>query len=590
MNQHVSSESPFYRGGLDDRKMTTPNGAIVNADYEAVLDRTWGQVRTIKVRDSVHTIVGYAIANATFIEGKTGLIQFDAGNNIGQGRALLDMVREVSDKPVVAVIYSHHHYTGGAKVFVEEGGSEAVQVFGHPSVDSNLQATAGTLGPMQIRRTGIQLGLYLPDSGPDAAFLFPEPHFEDPALNTSGHVAVNHPVENGEEVTIDGLKARFYHAVADTRDSLIVHFPELDLVLHNAVATPMMFSLYTLRGDFYRDPSDAIASLDLIRRLKPTYLVGVHGLPYSDGEKADQFVSAHRDTYAFDYNQSIRAINKGMSPDEMVQQIKLPPHLADNPAIFPGYIDNEYIIRGFYRGIVGWFAEDTADLHPPTPAELGSVIVEGFGGVDKLIARASAAFEKKEYNLAAKLMSFALADDPDNQEARQLKANALRAMAQATRSGIQTRNFMLTEALHLEGKLDWKQMPEVVFFGNVTVETILASPPEAYLKLLETKIDPSKSVDVDEVVTFTITDLNRSYGLAVRRGVAEFLPEAPAESGLGIEMPHRVFAEMVIGNTTVKEAAASGKAKVKGSMDALEAVINCFDQVKEKEPEPHHRD
>ena len=45
-----------------------------------------------------------------------------------------------------------------------------------------------------------------------------------------------------------------------------------------------------------------------------------------------------------------------------------------------------------------------------------------------------------------------------------------------------------------------------------------------------------------------------------------------------------------IGNTTVKEAAAAGKAKVKGSMEALEAVINCFDQVKEKEPEPHHRD
>ena len=58
--------------------------AIVNADYEAVIDQTWGQVRTLKVRNGVHTNVGYANSNATFIEGNTGLIQFDAGNNIGQ--------------------------------------------------------------------------------------------------------------------------------------------------------------------------------------------------------------------------------------------------------------------------------------------------------------------------------------------------------------------------------------------------------------------------------------------------------------------------------------------------------------------------
>jgi hypothetical protein len=53
------------------------------------------------------------------------------------------------------------------------------------------------------------------------------------------------------------------------------------------------------------------------------------------------------------------------------QTIKLPKHLRDYPALFPLYVGPEYIIRGFYRGIVGWYAEDTADIHPPTPKELG---------------------------------------------------------------------------------------------------------------------------------------------------------------------------------------------------------------------------
>jgi hypothetical protein len=96
---------------------------------------------------------------------------------------------------------------------------------------------------VQFRRVAIQLGLYLPDKGPDAAYAIPEPHFDDPALNANGHVPVNRPVKDGEAVVIDGLKAVFYHVVADTTDSLAVHFPELDLVIHNSGVIPFMASL-----------------------------------------------------------------------------------------------------------------------------------------------------------------------------------------------------------------------------------------------------------------------------------------------------------------------------------------------------------
>ena len=88
--------------------------------------------------------------------------------------------------------------------------------------------------------------------------------------------------------------------------------------------------------------------------------------------------------------------------------------------------------------------------------------------------------------------------DPDNPDARQLKADALRAMAQTTRSGIQTRNFLLAHTLHLEGKLDWTKPPEVSFFGPPTVEAVLATPPGTYLKLLEAQVDPAIGVPVSK--------------------------------------------------------------------------------------------
>jgi alkyl sulfatase BDS1-like metallo-beta-lactamase superfamily hydrolase len=113
-DQHIKL---FYRGELDDNKAEAPNGAIVNADYKNfLLGGVWAKTQTIKVRDGVHSIVGYSLNNYTFVEGETGLIAFDTGSSIGMGRDVLRMIREVTDKPIVAVIYSHHHYTGGTKV------------------------------------------------------------------------------------------------------------------------------------------------------------------------------------------------------------------------------------------------------------------------------------------------------------------------------------------------------------------------------------------------------------------------------------------------------------------------------------------
>jgi alkyl sulfatase BDS1-like metallo-beta-lactamase superfamily hydrolase len=508
----AQGEKLFYRGELDNQKVEAPNGAVVNGDYRKfILEGAWGETRMNKVRDGVHTITGYSLSNYTFIESENGLIAVDAGTNIGMGREALAMIRKISNKPIVAVIYTHHHYTGGAKVYVEEGGGKDVRVFGHPDVDKNLQSTIGALGPMQIRRASIQLGMYLPHEGPDAALGPAEPTFQDPALNANGHVPVNHPVADGEEVTIDGLKAVFYHAVADTRDSLIVHFPELDLAVHNTALTDVSFSLYTLRGDFYREPVDMISSIDRLRQINAKYTLGCHGMPLTTREEGYEVATAHRDAYAFIYNQSIRAINRGKTPDEMADSIRLPRHLAEHPRLFPGYVDHEYNVRAQYRGIVGWYAEDTADLHPPAEAEMGAVLIEGFGSKSKLIDSARSAYTEKKYNLTAKLLSYVLAVEPDNKAARQLKADALRAMAQTTRSGIQTRNFMLTQALHLEGALDWTKPPAVSFFGTPSVKAVLATPPGTFVKLLETQVDPEKSAEVMKSIKITFSDLNQSW-------------------------------------------------------------------------------
>jgi len=583
--QDSSDAKLFYRGDHDAAKAEGPNGAIVNEAYKNFLTQgPFAEPQTIKVCDGVYSIVGYSISNYTFVEGKTGLIAFDSGNSVGMAQEVLKMLREVTDKPIVATILSHHHYTAGTSVYAETNGG-AMDVYGHPDLDGNLQKSAGLLGPMQMRRGGTQLGFYLPAEGPDAAYSLPEPHFDDPALNAIGHLPVTHPVKDGEEIVIDGVTVVFHHVVTDTRDSIIAFFPEKDLALHNAAVLPFLLSMYTLRGDFYRTPTDVIAGIDLIREINPRYTVGCHGLPITDKDEFQEIATAHRDAYAFIYNQSIRAINKGMTPDEMVETIRLPKHLAEHPWMYPAYVDNEYNIRGQYRGIVGWYAEDSADLHPPTMQELGEVMIAGFGGATEVIDHATAAFKEKKYNLSAKLMSYVLAVEPENKTARQLKADALRAMAQTTKSGVQTRNFLLTHALHLEGKLDRMAPPTISFFGVPSAEKLMATPPGTNLKLLEVKIDPQKSATVDKTVKITFTDLDRSWALHVRRGVAEVTVCVPDAVDVTLDLPRLVFAQIITGETTLPAAIKAGLVAVEGDEKALTAVINSFDKVAKDTPD-----
>ena len=176
--------------------------------------------------------------------------------------------------------------------------------------------------------------------------------------------------------------------------------------------------------------------------------------------------------------------------------------------------------------------------------------------------------------------------EPENKGAKQLKADALRQMAYTTKTGIQTRNFMLTEALHLEGKLDWKKPPALLFFGEATVDSILAADPIATLKLLEINIDPIKSAEVNRIIEIKLTDLKKSWALHVRRGVAEVSETVPKKIDATIEMPYLSFAKIMVGDSRLRNEEAAGTAKITGSREAVNAVINSFDKVS-KEPAPH---
>jgi alkyl sulfatase BDS1-like metallo-beta-lactamase superfamily hydrolase len=77
-------------------------------------------------------------------------------------------------------------------------------------------------------------------------------------------------------------------------------------------------------------------------------------------------------------------------------------------------------------------------------------------------------------------------------------------------------------------------------------------------------------------VQIIFSDLGQSWALHVRRGVAEVTEVVPDQVDATLSLPRLVWAQMVLNETTLENAIASGEATVAGSVETLSAVFNSF--------------
>lgn len=127
-------------------------------------------------------------------------------------------------------------------------------------------------------------------------------------------------------------------------------------------------------------------------------------------------------------------------------------------------------------------------------------IVEGFGGVNQTLLKVREAIDKGEYQWASELATYILKVDPQNTEAKLLKAHALRVVGQRF-TAMDGRTWYLTTALDLEGKITVD--PNAV--AVTSPEQLASLPIDNLLEILSTKLDPVKSNGVNKTLGLNIT-------------------------------------------------------------------------------------
>ena len=545
------------------------DGQLGHRDHIAHTDQFERAVHS--VREGVWSVVGNGLSNQNFVEGPEGLIAIDTGESRQEMQWALDAVRAHTNAPVVAVIYSHSHYVGGTTALA--GAGESVPIWGHERITVNRERTGVELSASATRGAVHQFGLFLADEGPDGLInvgLGQSFRRADHAPHQVGFVPPTELISGPLATTIAGLRVEMTPAPSDADDSITIWFPELSTAIHN-IAWPVLFNVFAIRGEEYRDPRVLLKGLDHLLSLGADHLVGAHGVPMSGAEVIQREVTLDRDSIQYMWDQTVRGVNKDLSASELTSFVQLPDRFADGALTRQRYGLAEHHVRQIHDGLVGWFDGDEANLFPLDPGDRAERMIDGFGGVETVRAKVRSAIDAEDLRWAVELGSWLARAEGAGDDDRALLAEAIRAIGQRT-TAANIRNWCITRALELEGALDLARMRTHVF-GRAAV---LAAAPATTVHALRVLLDPAAATDVDDELGFRFAD-GATAGLRVRNQVA--VPTDGRDADLELALDLDTWAGICSGRTTMAAAIDEGQVEVTGDRARVDRVIACFDHV-----------
>ncbi len=270
-------------------------------------------------------------------------------------------------------------------------------------------------------------------------------------------------------------------------------------------------------------------------------MVPSHGRPVSGHEAVAETLTAYRDGIQFVYDQTIRHMNRGLLPDDLVEVVKLPPHLADHPWLGDFYGGVPHTVRQIYVGELGWFLGDPTFLAPTRPVEASRRYLALMGGPSAVLGAARKAANAGDYQWAAELTTHLVRVNHHDMDARMVKAEALRQIGYGL-TNTNWRNWYLTSARELDGTIDHSKGLDIV-----APDLLRAFPTSELINGLRFRLAAEKTLDVHLTMGFRLPDINEGFGLEIRRGVAQFHETLPDDVDVLLEMDRSTLENILLG-------------------------------------------
>lgn len=563
----------FSLGGLhpalaDEVPAVEPSLAAHSAEFDK---------KIYEVTEGVYSAVGYALANSILIVGDDGVIVVDVTESVETAREIMADFRKITSKPIRALVYTHNHgdHVFGGPGFVPADARDGVEVFAHETTNGYINRVVNVIRPGLMRRTARMFGHLLPEGEDGLVNAGIGPFLAVGAHGRGGTTGLIRPTRTFDEkleVEVAGVRMHLVHAPGETNDQIFVWLPDKKVLLPGDNIYKSFPNLYTIRGTPYRDVLSWVKSLDKMRALEPEHVVPSHTRPFSGPDQIREILTAYRDGIQYVHDQTIRGINRGLTPDELVEVVELPAHLAEHPYLQEHYGTVEWSVRAIFAGYLGWFDGDAATLSPAPPLERARGMVELAGGEAALLTEAQAALDQGRFRWAAELASHLLRVQPDHAQAATIRALALRNLGIRSVSP-NGRHYYLTQALEAEGATDVSNaiaLDDPALLEAFPIGNVLASLP--------VRLDPELAGSANFKVGFRFPDEGTEYGLWIRRGVAELQPHLPDAPDLLLIGDSNDFLDVLLGTRSMESALRTGALGFEGELILLAEFFALFDQ------------
>lgn len=536
-----------------------------------------------KVTDGIYQIRGFDLSNMTIIEGKEGLIIIDPLISEETARAGLELYYqevkqpETGKRPVKAVIYSHSHvdHFGGVKGVATE--------------EDVASGKTRILGPAEFMKEAVSENVYAGNAmGRRSTYMYAAPFNKDPkgtvgsglgTASSSGTITVIPPTDTikktGETRTIDGVDMEFMMAQGTEAPSeMLMYFPQFKALCSSEDATHTMHNLYTLRGAQVRDASKWWKVLDeAIQRYgdKTEILFAQHHWPKWGKERISKFLANERDGYKYMHDRTLNLINKGYTPVEIAETIKLPAEL-DKQWYFRGYYGTlNHNAKAIYQRYMGWYDGNPANLYALPPVEAAKRYVELAGGAGKMIDNAQKAFDKGDYRWTAEVLKHVVFANPQNRKARNLAADALEQLGYQAESG-PWRNEFLVGAYELRNGLLKNPL------DLVSTDILSNLTPEMLFDYMGISLNGEKAKD--QSLSFNwVDEEGKQHGFWIENEVLMYREGKPVDHPDAVITSDKLhFTLVVMQAVPLKEALDKGMLKIEGNADKFNDLLGCLDK------------
>ena len=580
--------------GADQVRILSEDGRVLwdTASYDFIVGEApasvnpslWRQEKLnnehglFEVVDGIYQVRGYDLANMSVIDGATGWIIVDPLGSRETAAAAMALVREhLGNKPVRAIIYTHSHidHFGGVEgvATIEEVKAKGIRIVAPAGIMEESISELLLAGAAMSRRASFMYGFGLERSprGHVGSGLGKTP--------TAGNWTIIPPTDTveqtGQKLVLDGVEFVFqYTPESEAPAEFLFYLPAKKVLFGAEVVSRNMHNVLTLRGAKVRDALKWSGYIDETIDLFPeaVVLVNSHHWPVWGQRNIREYLEGQRDTYKFLHDQSLNLANRGYTPNEISEAIRLPDSLAKTFANRGYYGTTSHNTRAVYQHYFGFYDGNPVNLHPHPPVAEAERYVDAMGGPDRVLEIAAKAYAEGDYRWSARILGHLVFADPKNEKARNLLARTFDQLGYQAESG-PWRDIYLTGALELR-----EDGPSAITSTASANGILQAVPISGFLDALAVRLSADKTEGKELIFNFTFTDLGETHVVEIRNSVLNHRQGDPdPDADATITLTRAFWQELLSGQVGLQELIFSDGFAIEGSRLALVSFLTSID-------------